>query len=123
MKKITMTRKIGGFRDGVAWPDAGETVLVSDVEGERLVQAGYGVETDDDDIEPVDGFALANEEARAAAELAEIEAAIQAEIDAELAAAAEKVAKAEAAAIAKAEAAELKQAQKEAAAAEKAAKG
>lgn len=44
---VRMVKKIGGFRDGVAWPEVGETIDVPDHEASGLVGNGYAREATD----------------------------------------------------------------------------
>jgi hypothetical protein len=43
-----MRTKIGGFRDGLEWPDRGGYLEVPDHEGEDLIRAGYAKEAVDE---------------------------------------------------------------------------
>lgn len=42
---VRMKQKIGGFRNGEAWPDKGAVVEVPDHEGRDLILAGYAEDT------------------------------------------------------------------------------
>lgn len=41
MAKVKMLQQISGTRDGVRWPDVGETVDVPEGEADALVAQGY----------------------------------------------------------------------------------
>ena len=43
---VTMRQKISGSRDGVDWPDPGETIDLPDGEAEQLVSLGLAVAGD-----------------------------------------------------------------------------
>lgn len=47
--RVQMKTKIGGYRDGIEWPEIGGTIDVPDHEAESLIANGYAEEAVDAD--------------------------------------------------------------------------
>lgn len=52
MANVTMIRKVSGTRDGVDWPDPGESIDVPDEEAASLIMLGLAKEPDEAPADP-----------------------------------------------------------------------
>lgn len=48
--RVQMKQRIGGNRNGEAWPDVGETIDLPDHEAADMIAAGYCQEPNDEDV-------------------------------------------------------------------------
>jgi len=54
--RVRLTQSLTGFRDGIAWPGAGQEIELPDWEAENLIGVGYAKAVADEHVEtPEDG--------------------------------------------------------------------
>lgn len=66
--RVQMKTKIGGFRNGVEWPDIGGTIDVPDHEADGLIGNGYAVPLEQEDLDGTAEAAADDQSAPAGAE-------------------------------------------------------